>query len=148
MNTKILVIAFFAFVLLSCKKNAYNTKPTIKIKSISRNFVPIGENLTIQLEVTDKEGDVTDSLFMNKVRINQKKEPLTIRDTLYFKVPDAPNNTDGIVQLDLQYENHLKSAQNDVGQHDTLIFKFALQDKAKNKSDTISSEPIVIERKK
>lgn len=147
MKTKILfAVITIIGIVVGCSKNEYNTKPTLKIKSISKTFVPAGESLLVQLQVTDKEGDVTDSLYFQKVRINQKKVPVTLRDTLYFKIPDAPNSSDGIVQLDLTYDSYLVSAETPNGQNDTLIFRFAIQDKAKNKSDTISSDPIVIER--
>jgi hypothetical protein len=145
MTTKILLAAMMIGILFACSKNTYNTKPTLKIKSISKNVVEVGESLIVQLEVTDKEGDVTDTLYFQKVRINQRKT-FTIRDTLYFQIPDAPSSSDGIIQLDLDYNNYLVSAETPT-QNDTLLFRFALKDKADNVSDTVTtSEPIVIIR--
>ncbi len=146
MKTKILVSVVLMVVIWACSKNTYNTKPTIKIKSISTNVVQNGNDLTVQLQVTDKEGDVTDSMSITKVRVNQKVAPITVRDILYFKVPDAPNSIDGIVQLDLKYQDHLISAQNPLGENDTLLLRFALRDKAGNVSDTITSDSIVVIR--
>ena len=151
MNTKILLTFFFAFVLIACSKNAYNTKPTLKIKSISKSFVPFNETLVLQIEVTDKEGDVTDSLFMRKIRINSLQKPTRANDSIHFRIPDAPNSPDGIVQLELNAD-YLESAIDPNGPgntkiNDTIIFKFALRDKAKNISDTITTNPIVVERR-
>ncbi len=151
MKTKILVSVVVAalMVVVACSKNTYNTKPTLKIKSFSTNVVQINQGLTFQLQVTDKEGDVTDiekAMSIVKVRLNQKTTPITLRDTLFFKVPEAPNSTNGIIQFDLEYTNHLISAQDPNGQNDTLQLRFALKDKAGNVSDTVISDPIVIIR--
>jgi len=152
MKTKILVIALLAVVALACSKNAYNTKPTLKIKSVSKTYVPFQEPLVIELEVTDKEGDVTDTLFLKKMRLNQRTTATLANDSLYFQIPDAPNSSDGIVHLELGYNDYLVSAIDPNGPgntkiNDTIIFKFALRDKAKNVSDTVTTEPIVIERR-
>lgn len=145
MKTKILAAVFAVGILWACKKNAYNTKPTIKIKSINTNVVEVNGSLRIQLEVSDKEGDVTNTLFMQKVRVNLRTTP-TLRDTLYLPIPDAPNSQDGTVDLNLSYNDYLTSAINPNGQNDTLLLKFALKDKANNVSDTLTTDRIVIIR--
>jgi len=144
MSTKILVAIILTGVLVACSKNVYNTKPTIKITYVNTNVVPNNGILVFKLKVTDKEGDVTDSLFVRKVRLNHRITP-TIRDSFAFRLPDAPNSSDGEVEVDLSYQNYLISAKNPI-ENDTLLFKFALKDKAKNISDTVTSEPIVILR--
>jgi hypothetical protein len=146
MNTKIWLAIFALCILFACSKNTYNTKPTIKIKSISGNFFGFGQGLNMELEVTDKEGDVTDSLYIRKVRVNKRiTETLKGRDTLRFKIPDAPNASDGIVAVSLDYNNHLVTARTPI-ENDSIIFKIALKDKARNVSDTITSELIVVQR--
>lgn len=149
MNTKILVSAIVTFLIaiIACSKNTYNTKPTLVIKSMNGNIVGNGGLLTIQLQVTDKEGDVTDSLFMRRVRLNKKSTPASNRrsDSFYFKVPDAPNFSDATIQLDLKFADYLVDAITPT-ENDTIVFKFALRDKAKNVSDTITTEPIVVLR--
>ena len=152
MNTKILLALIMIGILFACSKNTYNTKPTLLIKSLDKKFVKFDESLSIQLQVTDKEGDVTDSLFLRKIFLNKKKTPLLANDSLHFKIPDAPNYSDGVVQVDLAYNNYLITAINPNGPgsviyNDTIIFKFVLKDKANNVSDTVTTEPIVIERR-
>ncbi len=144
MHTKIFRGVFIVAFLMGCGKNVYDTKPTIRISSVSSNLVPVNGTLTIDIKVTDKEGDVTDSIFLKKIRLN-KRVRATLRDSLAFKIPDAPNTTNGTVRLDLEYQNHLISASSPI-ENDTLLFKFYLKDKAKNVSDTITTEPIVIIR--
>lgn len=144
MPTKIFRTLFIAAFLFGCSKNVYETRPTIKITSVSTNVVPVNGTLTFDIRVTDKEGDVTDSIFLKKQRLNIRKRA-TLRDSLAFKIPDAPNTSIGTVRLDLQYQNHLISASSPI-ENDTLRFLFYLKDKAKNVSDTIKSDPIVIIR--
>ncbi len=144
MDTKILVRIFAIVVLVSCSKSTYNTKPTLEITDVNTSVVPINGTLTFNIKVTDKEGDVTDTLYVKKVRIN-RKITTTLRDSFKLKVPDAPNSKDGTIQVSLSYQSYLISATNPI-ENDTLLFKFALKDKGNNISDTVTSAPIVILR--
>ena len=141
----------FALVLfVACGKDKFDTKPTIEIKSIGPNPVPINSSMVVELEYTDKEGDIQDSIFIKKIRINQKKL-VTVRDSFYLPLPtDAPEKNKGTIKLTLEYQNHLISAGNPGSPPnaapDSLIFRFVLRDKAKNASDTAESPLVVIER--
>ncbi len=142
------MVAFLVVSLLAaCSKDEYNTKPSLKLKSVSTDVVPVGGTLRFEFEVFDKEGDISDSFYMKKVRINRLVKQ-TIRDTFKIKFPEVPNTTNGIIEINLKYQDYLVSAINpgNPPQNDTLIFKFAIRDKAKNTSDTFSSNPIVILR--
>lgn len=137
-------------VFIACSKDKFESKPTIEIKSISPNPVPISSPLMIELEYTDKEGDITDSIFIRKIRINQRVTQ-TIRDSFALALPgDVPKKTKGTILLTLDYETLLKSAINPGSppnvQPDSLIFRIALQDKAKNISDTAESGLVIVER--
>ncbi len=147
MRTKILIAVLIIGGIVACKKNAYNTKPTIVLKSISSNIIPVGGSLTIELQVTDKEGDVTDpaTLSMIKLRLNKKITEVVNNDTLTKKVPFAPDTQDGFILMNLDYNNFLISAVSPT-ENDTIQYRFALIDKAGNVSDTILSEPIVVIR--
>jgi hypothetical protein len=146
-------LSFLMLVLLfvACSKDKYESKPTIEIKSVGPNPVPLNYPLTFEIEYTDKEGDIADSILIKKVRINQKKVAKTLRDSFWLTLPgDAPKKTKGTIKLTLEYQNHVISAE-DPGNSpnaapDSLIFRFILQDKAKNRSDSIESELIVVER--
>ena len=147
------ILAFsFAFILfVACSKDKFESKPTIEIKSIGPNPVYLNAPLTIELEYTDKEGDIADSIFVRKVRINQKKVAKTLRDSFWLQLPgDAPKKSKGTIKLTLEYQNYVISAENPGNSPnaapDSLIFRFNLQDKAKNRSDSIESELSVVER--
>jgi hypothetical protein len=145
-----LSLIFIVTLIVACGKDKFETKPTIEIKSIGPNPVPLNSDMVVELEYTDKEGDIADSLFIKKVRINQKRLA-TIRDSFYLALPtDAPEKNKGTIKLTLKYQDHLISASNPGAPPnavpDSIIFRFALRDKAKNTSDTIESNLVVIER--
>jgi hypothetical protein len=95
---------------------------------------------------------VNDTLYVKKVRINQKQVP-TIRDSFQLKVPDFPQNSSGEIKVYLDYNNYLISAINPptsgnppVAEPDTLMILFALKDKANHISDTVQTGPIIVIR--
>ena len=151
MIVKILVTIFIFGVLAGCSKSGSNAKPVLKFKSVSANVVPQNGTLTFNFDATDNEGDLTlDTIFLKKVRINRRIVPtITSRDSFFIKVPTAPATSTGSIQLDLTYQNYLVTGNPPAGtspENDTLLFKFALLNKAKHVSDTFTSEPIVIIR--
>ena len=153
MQKPVIYIAALLFVLVACGKDKFNTKPSITIKSITPTTVPIGGQLQITFEYTDKEGDISDSIFLKKTRINQFVVPVSPIDTFGFALPDFPGKSKGEIQLTLSYFLHLTSALNPptsgsppVPEPDTLVFRFALRDEGGNISDTVQTDPIVIIR--
>ncbi len=146
------LILLLATVMVACKKNKFQTKPTLKLTSMNGNVVPAGAVLQLDFEFTDKEGDVNNSLFVQKIRTNKIKVP-TIRDTFSLPVPEFPKNTKGTIQALLDYSTHLTSAINPPkdpvtgkNQSDTLILKFVLRDRANNVSDTVTTSPVIVLR--
>ncbi len=149
-------VLFFLFVagIVACNKDKFATKPSLKIKSVNGNFVPAGAVLSVDMEFTDKEGDVSNTLFVQKIRLNQKVVP-TIRDTFSLIVPEFPSKNKGEILVDLEYNNYLVSAinppktgtpPNERYEDDTLIIRFALRDLAGNVSDTVSTGTIIVSR--
>ena len=151
MQKLVLYSSLSLLLFVACGKDKFESKPTIEIKSIGPNPVPLNAPLTIDIEYTDKEGDIADSIFVRKIRINQKKVAVTLRDSFYLQLPgDVPEKTKGTIRLTLDYNNYVTSAQ-DPGDPpnaapDSLIFRFILQDKAKNRSDSVESGIVVVER--
>ncbi len=151
---KLLIAGFVLVALLACNKDKYQTKPQISLRSIGGKVVPVNGVLNVVLNYTDKEGDISDSMFIKKIRLN-KTVVATLRDSLRYKIPDFPNYDKGQIDLALQYQNHLISASNpppipgsnpSVPQPDTLVLKFWIRDKAGHVSDTVTTDQIVIIR--
>ena len=150
MKNRVVYLSALLLFVIGCNKDKFNTRPTIKIKSVSSSVVPINSSLQIELEYTDKEGDISNSIFIQKIRLNKVVVP-TIRDSFSLPVPDFPGKSKGLIQLTLDYQNHLVSAVNPPGtppnfESDTLIIRMALKDKANNVSDTVSTNQIIILR--
>lgn len=140
-------------ILIACNKSKFTTQPQLRIKSVSNSVVPINGSVTFTIEFTDKEGDVHDSLFVKKVRLN-KTTTATIRDSFGYKIPAFPDSKKGDFILRLDYQNILSAitAPNIPGtnppqkQPDTLLVKFYAKDTGGNKSDTVTSGQIIVIR--
>lgn len=145
-----LFLAFAFLVVCSCGKDKLDTKPSIKIKSVSSEFVPNGFGLSVEMEFADKEGDISNTLFVQKIRTNIKPAA-TIRDTFSLIVPEFTVTQRGKIKVNLTYQNHLISAITPPGtppnfDDDTLILRFVLRDLAGNVSDTANAGTIIVER--
>lgn len=151
---KLTLACFVLVVLFACSKDKYQTAPQISIKSISNTVVPVNGGTTITLSYTDKEGDISDSLFFVKKRLNQTVVKTT-RDTIAYKIPDFPNYDKGEIDMALSYIFDLQSAEMpppiqgsnpSVPQPDTLVLKIWIHDKAGHTSDTVTTGQIVVIR--
>ncbi len=145
------LIVLFAFA--TCRKDKFQTKPQIKLKSVSSEVIPVNGGLKVVIEFTDKEGDVDDSLFVKKRRLNQRVVP-TIRDSLRYKIPTFPDKSKGEMEVIFDYQSILSAINppNVPGsipprkESDTLSLKFAVRDKQGNASDTLTIGTIVVLR--
>src|SRR5215218_8529414 len=99
MKTKIFVGLYVLLFSAGCSKDNYNTVPTITLQSTSNKVVAAGSGFNIELKVTDKEGDISDTIYLKKIRKNVRTTA-TIRDSLAFKIPEGPETRNGFVTLD------------------------------------------------
>ena len=151
-------LSFFALLLMvlavvACSKDKFQTKPTISIKSVNTDLVPLNGVLKITLECTDKEGDVQDSVIIIKRRMN-KRVVATLRDTLRYKFPSFPVSTRTEVIATLDYQAIISALNPPVipgsnpvqREADTLILRMAVRDNAGHTSDTVESKRIIVYR--
>jgi len=142
-----------AAVMAGCNKDKFQTKPQIRLLSVSSMVIPVNSDMLIRMEFTDKEGDIDDSLFVRKVRLNLRTRD-TVRDSFRLKVPDFPDRSKGEIELRLSYQNLISAADPPTvpgtnppqREADTLNLRFLLRDKAGNRSDTLTIERIVVRR--
>jgi hypothetical protein len=139
-----LVIAVFIF---ACNKDKYNTKPQITFKSVNETTIAKNKDLRFKLSVTDKEGDLTDSLFIYKISRNCNKD--TVR--FFNKMPTFPTNTNLEIPVEVNFTYGLQGNYPAItissscgNRNDSCSFKFIIKDKAGNKSDSVVSPEIVI----
>ncbi len=142
-----IILTIFIFLLAGCKKDKFSTIPQLKYKSVNTKKLSRGEVITFTLSFTDAEGDLTDSLFVQQFVRNclasNLKRPL-------YKLPEFPTskNQEGEILVTYGYEVNgtVPLVSPKCNRNDTAIFRFVLKDKAQNKSDTVSSDPIIIIR--
>ena len=139
-------------VLIACNKDKFNTRPSLKLKSVNAHTISSNGTLVFDFDFTDKEGDVNDTLYIKKIRTNRRVVPIKL-DTFKLKVPDFPKKLEGTIEVSLDYNNYLVTAINPprIGtssnfESDSLTFKFALKDKKNNISDTVTVTNIIILR--
>jgi hypothetical protein len=141
---KLVIIATIFIAFLSCNKDKFQTKPQISIKSYNTKALPPSQELVIKLNYTDKEGDLANGRLMYiPKRLNRRPIPNggTIIDSVPNALaPDFPDTDKGELELRLDHAV-LKTIADE---NDTLLFRFVLVDRAGNKSDTVTSDNIVI----
>lgn len=145
MRNTILFSIFFLF-LISCNKDKYTTIPQLKYKSANKKVFSSGDIIRFTLSFTDAEGDLQDSLYVEKFEpkcVNSRFKQL-------YKLPTFPTGKNQAGEIIVTYGYNVASYPPILGpqcnRNDTCVFKFVLKDKAKNKSDTATSETIVLIR--
>ncbi len=153
MKFSLVVIIVVSVIAIACNKDKFQTKPTISIKSINGDFIPLNGNFVFSLECTDKEGDVQDSVIIIKRRLN-KRVVTTLRDTIRYPFPEFPKTTKTEIVVTLDYQTMLSALNPPVIpgssppqlEPDTLQLRLAVRDRAGNTSDTIDSPTIYVHR--
>lgn len=149
------LIVFLALVFFStaCNKGKFETTPQIKIKSVSTKNVAFNQPLSIVFEFTDKEGDVSDSFFIVRQRLNAH-DPVTM-PALPYPLPTYPKTQKGEIDVNLDFQSELILALNPIripgsdperNEPDTMVLKFIAKDKGGHYSDTATLDNLIVER--
>jgi len=153
MKTIITVAVIIALTILACGKDRFQTVPQLKLKSRNADVVPANGTLRLNIEYTDKEGDVSDSLLIVRQRLNIRG-PVTLAVSPY-KIPEFPKTDKGEFEVSLTYQFGLifglspiritgsNPVRNEI---DTLRLKIVARDKAGNKSDTLVVDNVYVTR--
>ena len=140
-----ILIAVICLAICGCTKNKFSTIPQLKYKSVNTNELSNGQIIQFKLSYSDAEGDLQDSIYVEKYGTNCPDS----RFKQYYNMPNFPvvKNSEGEILVSYGYgvPNYpLIQSPQCPGKNDTCYFRFMIQDKAKNKSDTVNSETIVI----
>jgi hypothetical protein len=147
---KLIYFSIGLFILAGCDKDKFETKPKIEIDSYNTKVLSPGSDLKITLKYTDKEGDLSaGDMYININRLNTIAIPSSCQgcdrpDTLRYKIAAFPENVEGSILITLPYTNQQFALKEHPTINDTIQFKFAVADAEGHKSDTITSDPIVI----
>ena len=139
----VMLVASLLVVICACSKDKFESKPRLEIKAYSTKELFSGETLKISLNYYDKEGDINgDSAVAIISRQNQfPLPPLQDKiDVIQALLPDFPAKDKGEIFFQLSWD-FLKES---LTENDTLVFRFAVNDRKGNVSDTVSSDRVVI----
>lgn len=125
-------------ILTGCKKDKFKSTPSLKFKSVNTTVLPANQDIQFTLSFTDAEGDINDSMYIEKIEPNC----LNSNFSDHYIIPSFPTskNEQGDILVNFRYLDIMpKCADND-----TAVFRFAIKDLANHVSDTVSSPPIII----
>ncbi len=152
MRTK-LAIAFILLIgSLGCGKDQFNTRPNLTFKSVNTTSITRNNFLTFELGFTDAEGDIQDTLWVNRRSVTNCN---STNFTEFYIIPAgviATNNLKGVIEVCTFYGSNppcipiAGPRDNCANRNDTAVFRFWMRDRAGNRSDTVSSPPIAIIR--
>ena len=146
MRYTIIFSIILAIGITGCGKDKFSTKPTLKFIDVNTTELRQGDIIQFKMSFTDKEGDISNQMFVKKVLLN-----CTEGFSQNFVVPSFPSqaNQKGDIFVTFGYSNDLAPVP--IGKEfdcatdvDSAVFKFVLRDKAGNVSDTVSSPVILI----
>lgn len=148
MKTNLLILLAIPVIFYGCSKDTYTSSPQISIKSINSTTLSTGSLLLFDINFTDKEGDISDTLWVQKFSRTCPNTP-GVQFTSLNKVPDfTPTaNLKGVLEIGFGYNANIQGYSTISGcgtKNDTAYFKFWLKDKANNVSDTITTPNIVL----
>lgn len=146
MKTKISILCGFLLIFSACNKNKFSTRPQLSFESMSTNVLAPGNTITFTLKYTDKEGDIQDSLYVEKITKNCEQSDFTA----YYKISDqvpVQQNSEGEILVTYGYltGQAIPEIKGPVClENDTCVMRFVLRDKQKNASDTVTTPQLVI----
>ena len=139
----VIFIISLTTLLIACGKDKFETKPKLEIKNYSSKEIFQGDALTIRLNYFDKEGDLSNAPLigiLKRINLFPLAPGQDKVDTFRNNLPEFPKKENGEITFQLPFDFLKESTV----ENDTLIFRFAVSDLAGNKSDTITTDQIVI----
>jgi len=139
------IIAIVSFIFFGCKKETFSSTPTLTYKSVNTTQLYPDQIIKFNLSFTDAEGDVIDTMYVQKVSLNCAASNFFDRSP----IPSFPTSKNLSGEILVSYSNGINNpgyitVASRCNYNDTCYFRFMLKDKANNKSDTVKSDVIVI----
>ena len=139
-----ILFATISLLIISCNKNKFTTAPQLTYKSVNTTELRKENVIVFKLSFTDGDGDLQDSLLVEKIVPSCEKSNFKQK----YRLPLFPTtkDTEGEFEVSFGYAvpNYplIKAPQCDW--NDTCYFRFVLKDRAQHTSDTVKSETIII----
>ncbi len=141
-----LFITGLSVFITSCKKSAFDTRPQLTYKGSNSEVYPQQSLVEITLQITDKEGDIQDTIYVQKKSINGCSSA-----TVGYRMPgfNLGKNVDADVLVhyaygysDPVYPGFFPS-QCPGPRNDSSYLRFWVKDTEGHVSDTIQSPVLV-----
>lgn len=141
------LIAIISLFFLGCKKNKFSTRPQLTYKSVSAKRVIKNQVVNFKFTFTDAEGDIN-LLYWQKVGLNCIDTAFKDKLPIPVDLPQIKNQKGDLTVSFVNGDNSINQLPTIVTTcpiaSDTCFFRFVLTDQAKNKSDTVNSDIIVL----
>jgi hypothetical protein len=139
-------------LLAACSKGKFETVPNVVIKSFGPEMVAKGGVFELVAEITDKEGDLLDSVTLVRKRFtNNLQVPVRTDDTTRLRIADFANPNSSTIELKITFGygrqvdgTQLYNIQEAVERG--LVYSIFVSDKAKNKSAVVETKRITLEK--
>ena len=150
---RILFFTVLAGLLAACSKDKFKTVPQVNVTSFGPSEVVKGQIITWKADVTDKEGDVQDSVIFYRKIFNATTDVLlstdsSVRGTLAsFGIPSKTQEFE--LQLQLSYGEQIDGYQlqnNGDGVDRKISIGVYVKDKAGNRSEFAESGKILLKK--
>ena len=147
-----IVILIISFALFGCTKDKFSSVPTLTYLSVNNNVFVYGDEIEFKLGFTDSEGDLTDSIYVEQVPGSICANSSVVKTMHAIPTFPLSKNSKGEIIIKKGYrvtpsvnvgENY-NVIEPQCNRNDTCYFRFVLKDKAQHKSDTVTSEKIVL----
>ena len=153
MKISFLIVAIAVCVLIvACGKDKYNTTPQLEFKSVNGSSFPNGSLVSFKFNVTDKEGDILDTMWIQKFSIICPDSDTEV-PTPYL-LPNFTTTKHLKVELDVNYGYGAGNSiyvpldrslcASNQQRNDSIYFRFWMKDEAGNVSDTVTTDPITL----
>jgi hypothetical protein len=145
---RIFVSIVLATGIIACSKDKFKTEPQVDIKSFGPAEVTKGELFTLRAEVTDKEGDVQDSVLLVRKRYNAGVA--LPADTLRYSIKDfhAPIKSKIEISAEFSYgelrDNYI--FENPESKDTEITIGIIVRDKAGHRSNYDESDKILLKK--
>ncbi|MBV9961503.1 MAG: hypothetical protein JO072_04580 [Parafilimonas sp.] len=143
MKIKLLVAALL-IGCVTCSKDTYNTNPTLKFDGVNATVFPQPSVVLFKLQCTDKEGDVVDTIWVQRVSKVSACGSLSNIDSFAIPNFDPPKNVKAEFDFTFNYGSIFPPNLGACSQQDdTSYFRFWMRDQANHTSDTVQSPDLV-----
>jgi len=148
---RFLIFGLMATAFAGCSKDKFKTVPQAEVKSFGPEQVFKGEIIRFVARVTDKEGDLQDSVIFYRKNFTLSGILLSQDSAIRANLKDlgVPNKSDVDVQLEMIYgesnQNYPTQNGNNTVDRKLAVGMF-IKDKAGHRSEYVESDTIVLKR--